>query len=57
MDMMANVSVSVTEDMKPVAKILDASVGYITETRTASEMDVNCTQLANNINKVMAYGV
>lgn len=56
MNMMANVSVSATEDMKPVVKILAASVGYITETRSAVG-HVNCTDLAKNINAVMSYGV
>jgi hypothetical protein len=31
MDMMANVSVAATDDMKPIVKVLAASVGYITE--------------------------
>ena len=56
MDMMANISVSATDDMKPVVKILAASVGYITETRSAVG-NINCTLLANNINTAMAYGV
>ena len=56
MEMMANVSVSATDDMKPIVKVLDASVGYITETRSAVG-NINCTLLANNINTAMAYGV
>jgi len=56
MDMMANVSVAATSDMKPIVKVLDASVGYITETRSAVG-NINCTELAKNINLVMAYGV
>jgi hypothetical protein len=56
MDMMANVSVSATDDMKPVVKVLAASVGYITETRSAVG-HINCTELAKNINTAMAYGV
>jgi len=56
MDLMADVSVSATADMKPVAKVLEASVGYISETRSAVG-HINCTTLANNINTALGGGI
>jgi len=56
MNMMANVSVSATEDMKPVVKVLEASVGYITEDRNVVG-HVNCKDLVKEINTLMDYGV
>lgn len=53
--MMVNVSISATPEMLPIVKVLDAKVGYITEDR--SEVgNVNCTELADNLNRVMEYG-
>jgi len=56
MDLMADVSVSATADMKPVVKVLEVSVGYISETRSAVE-HINCTTLAKNINTALGGGI
>jgi hypothetical protein len=56
MDLMADVSVLATADMKPVVKVLGASVGYISETRSAVG-HINCTTLANNINTALGGGI